>query len=355
MTNINSLLFNLEKNKYFTNITKLLFDQFPFPMNVIDTNGNIVSINKPYLEFINAKQEDIIGKNISEIESTSRMNLIVTTGISELSQPHKFMDGREVIAHRFPIYYKNEIIAGISILELDNINALHNIKVRNALINSLKTINSNNTADKEYQAKYDFNSIYAKSLVGLQCLEKAKKYARTDFEVLITGESGVGKELFAHSIHSTSSRKNGPFVRVNCAAIPETLIESELFGYEKGAFTGANNNHIGKFQLANGGTLFLDEVGELPINAQAKLLRVLQEKEIEKVGGNKIISVDIRIIAATNCNLEKKVKQGKFREDLYYRLNVLNLYIPALRERKNDIPLLIEHLTTCIYQKYGIL
>lgn len=181
------------------------------------------------------------------------------------------------------------VTTGISELELDNINVLHNIKVRNALINSLKTINSNNMINKDYEAKYDFNSIYSKSLVGLQCLEKAKKYAHTDFEVLITGESGMGKELFAHSIHSTSSRKNGPFVRVNCAAIPETLIESELFDYEKGAFTGAINNHI-----------------------------------------------------------------GKFRSDLYYRLNVLNLYIPTLREMKNDIPLLIEHLTTCIYQKYGI-
>jgi transcriptional regulator with PAS, ATPase and Fis domain len=173
----------------------------------------------------------------------------------------------------------------------------------------------------------------------------AKKAALTTSNVLLIGESGTGKELFAHAIHKESERTYGNFVKVNCAAIPAELLESELFGYEKGAFTGANKEgKIGKFELADGGTIFLDEIGDMPLDMQVKLLRVIQEKEVERIGADYSKSIDIRIIAATNRDLNKMLKEGKFRKDLYYRLNVVTIKIPALRERKDDIEMLINFM-----------
>jgi two-component system NtrC family response regulator len=168
------------------------------------------------------------------------------------------------------------------------------------------------------------------------------RIAMTDSTCIISGESGVGKEVIVNLLHSLSERKNYPLIKVNCAAIPETLLESELFGYEKGAFTGAAQRKIGKFEVANKGTIFLDEVGDIPLVLQSKLLRALQEREIERLGGLHPVKVDVRIVAATNKNLDEEVKKGIFREDLYYRLNVVNIPIPPLRERKEDIPLLID-------------
>ena len=168
------------------------------------------------------------------------------------------------------------------------------------------------------------------------------RIARTDSTCIISGESGVGKEVIVNMIHALSERKSFPLVKVNCAAIPETLLESELFGYEKGAFTGAYQRKAGKFELANKGTIFLDEIGDIPVVLQSKLLRVIQEKEIERLGGVQSVKVDVRIIAATNRNLDEEVKKGTFREDLFYRLNVVNILIPPLRERKEDVPLLID-------------
>ena len=168
------------------------------------------------------------------------------------------------------------------------------------------------------------------------------RIARTDSTCIISGESGVGKEVIVNLLHSLSERENYPLIKVNCAAIPETLLESELFGYEKGAFTGAAQRKIGKFEVANKGTIFLDEVGDIPLVLQSKLLRALQEREIERLGGLHPVKVDVRIVAATNKNLDEEVKRGVFREDLYYRLNVVNIPIPPLRERKEDIPLLID-------------
>ena len=169
-----------------------------------------------------------------------------------------------------------------------------------------------------------------------------KKVAPTDSTVLILGESGTGKELVASSIHANSERTDETFIKLNCAAIPEELLESELFGHEKGAFTGATKFKPGKFDMANGGTLFLDEIGDMPFNLQAKVLRILQEQEFYRVGGSRTIKVDVRIIASTNKNLEKMVQEGTFREDLFYRLNVFTLHLPPLRERKEDIPLLVD-------------
>jgi len=193
------------------------------------------------------------------------------------------------------------------------------------------------------EAKELFPGMIGQSAVMRGIFTQILKVARTDSTVLISGESGTGKELVAASLYEHSFRRGKPFIKLNCVAIPEGLLESELFGHEKGSFTGATAQKIGKFELANGGTIFLDEIGDMPLTTQAKLLRVLQEKEFERVGGSQTIQVDVRFIAATNKNLMNMVKQGTFREDLYYRLNVFSVQLPPLRERKEDIPILAAH------------
>jgi len=206
-----------------------------------------------------------------------------------------------------------------------------------------KIIRENTLLRNCLKDKYKFENIIGISFPMQKIFEMIEKVADTNATVLITGESGAGKELVARAIHYNSSRKDSPLVVVNCGAIPETLLESELFGYEKGAFTGATGTRYGRFELAHGGSMFLDEIGDMSFNLQVKLLRVLQEKTFERVGGSKSINVDVRIIAATNRVLDDLVKDGKFREDLYYRLNVVPIHLPPLRERRQDIPLLLNY------------
>ena len=203
-------------------------------------------------------------------------------------------------------------------------------------------------------ARHFFPGIIGESLAMRGLLSLIKKVSPTDSTVLILGESGTGKELVAASIHDNSEREDKPFIKLNCAAIPEDLLESELFGHEKGAFTGAVNFKPGKFDMANGGTIFLDEIGDMPPNLQSKILRILQEQEFYRIGGNRTIKVDVRIIASTNKNLEKMVREGTFREDLFYRLNVFTLHLPPLRERKEDIPLLVDYLLQNAPKKVAI-
>ncbi len=196
-------------------------------------------------------------------------------------------------------------------------------------------------------------AMIGKSPAMLKLKSMIAQVGPTDSTVLIQGETGTGKELVARAIHDASARRERPLVKVNCAALPRELVESELFGHEKGAFTGALQQRRGRFELADGGTLFLDEIGEMPLEAQAKLLRVLQERELERVGGTRTLKVDVRVIAATNRNLQAQIDDGRFRADLYYRLNVFPLAIPSLRERRDDIPLLIEHFASRISRKLG--
>ena len=191
---------------------------------------------------------------------------------------------------------------------------------------------------------FQFGGVFGDSPRLIEALEIAEKAAPTDMPVLIDGESGTGKELMAKVIHANGSRSDRPYITVNCGAIPNELLESELFGHKKGAFTGASSNRSGKFEAANGGTMFLDEIGELPLNGQVKLLRVLQSNEIQRVGSDQMINVDARIVAATNKNLLDMCKAGQFREDLYYRLSIIHVSLPPLRERRDEIPLLIEYL-----------
>jgi Nif-specific regulatory protein len=204
-------------------------------------------------------------------------------------------------------------------------------------------VDENVSLKHKLQAEFSISNIVGNSHEMREVVEQTARVAQSDTTVIIRGESGTGKELFAEAIHYNSVRKDQPFIRVNCAAIPENLIESEFFGYEKGAFTGADTRKKGRFELADKGTIFLDEVGDLSKMTQTKLLRVLQEQEFQRVGGTQTIKVDVRVIAATNADLEELIEKNKFREDLYYRLNVFSLHLPPLRERKTDILLLADH------------
>ncbi len=216
---------------------------------------------------------------------------------------------------------------------------LHNaINLRHAHL-----IEENRSLKAELNSRYSFSNIVGNSKALTDLFRLIKKVAPSDVTILIMGESGTGKELVARAIHKNSPRASGPFIKVNCAALPETLLESELFGHVKGAFTGAVTRRIGRFEAAHGGTLFLDEIGEMPASLQSKLLRAIQEREFERVGSTRTISVDVRIIAATNRNLEEAVRKGEFRQDLYYRLNIVPIVIPPLRERKADILPLVDH------------
>lgn len=232
--------------------------------------------------------------------------------------------------------------------------ALRNILAIEEIENLSKQLELDNTyLNEEIKSSYNFEEIIGVSKPLQEVFKKVTQVAQAESTVLITGETGTGKELIARAIHNLSPRKTRPLIKVNCAALPATLIESELFGHEKGSFTGATDKRLGKFELASGSTIFLDEVGELPLELQAKLLRAIQEKEIERLGGDRIINVDVRIITATNRNLEKEVNAGKFRQDLFYRLNVYPIELPALRERKEDIPLLAAHFIQKFSKKLG--
>jgi PAS domain S-box-containing protein len=212
----------------------------------------------------------------------------------------------------------------------------------------------NTYLQEEIKSVHNFEEIVGQSPALLEALEKVNRVAKTDASVLIIGETGTGKELFARAIHSASRRQDKPLIKLNCAALPSSLVESELFGHEKGAFSGAINRRIGRFELAQGGTIFLDEIGEVPMEVQVKLLRVLQEREFERVGGSNPIKIDVRIIAASNRDLPKAIRQGKFREDLFYRLNVFPITLPPLRDRSGDVPLLVQFMVAKFAARVGV-
>ncbi|MBI3307116.1 MAG: nif-specific transcriptional activator NifA [Candidatus Omnitrophica bacterium] len=220
-------------------------------------------------------------------------------------------------------------------------NAVHSHRMREKEKELLQS--ENILLKRELKKKFHPTNVIGESKRMADVYASIELVSQSRATVMLRGESGTGKELVAHAIHYSSDRSDGPFIKVSCAALPETLLESELFGYEKGAFTGAAATKKGRFEMSHEGTLFLDEIGDIPMSTQVKLLRVLQEKEFERVGGTETLRVDIRLITATNRDLEKAVREGKFREDLYYRLNVVPIFLPALRERKEDIPLLVKH------------
>lgn len=308
-------------------------------MVVVDETGHVVIINNFYLEALGISREEALGRHIYELTPHSRLPEIVRTGQAQFSEYWKVRD-REFMIIRAPIKKEGRIIGALGkTLFKDMGLARVFAKKLSQLENDLKFYKEE--LQKIHRATYTFEDIIGRGSKIMATLRLAQRAARTTSNVLLMGESGTGKELFAHAIHNGSTRCHGPFIKVNCAAIPEQLLESELFGYAEGAFTGARKGgKPGKFELANYGTIFLDEIGDMSFTMQAKILRVIQEQEIERVGGTQPCRIDVRIIAATNRKLYEMVQQGTFRDDLFYRLNVMVIHLPALRERPEDLELL---------------
>jgi len=304
-------------------------------------DGTILYINRAYSEMFQMNPDEAIGANICRYFPNSRLLTVMRTGIADDGTIFSYK-GREAFISRHPMVIDGEVAGGYIEVYSRDITELGALARRvHALERKLQVGGGRLDLPR---SRYTFSDIITQDPMMLALKKRAWKYAQTSFPVLILGETGTGKELLAHSIHAASPRANGPFVTVNCAAIPENLLESELFGYEEGTFTGARQGgQIGKFELADGGTIFLDEIGTLSLALQAKLLRVIESREIQKLGQQRPVLSDFRLIAATNQDLWKSAENGEFRPDLLYRLCTLLLRIPPLRERKGDIPLLVRH------------
>lgn len=320
---------------------------------ITDAQGIILKVNQAYADFLGYRIDEMLGRPVTDLVENTRMHIVAKTGQPEIAHIQK-INGHEMIASRIPIFKDEKVVAVVGKVVFRDVDDLFAMTDRfRRLKNELEFYKSE--LNKRLGARYSFANIVGRSQ-GLERVKQlGRKVAASDTTILLKGESGTGKEMFAHSIHVESRRALGPFVKINCAAIPESLFEAELFGYKEGAFTGASKRgKKGKFALADKGTIFLDEVSELPLLMQVKLLRVLQEKEIEPVGAEQPEAVDVRIIAATNKDLDVLVQQGRFRPDLFYRLNVVKLEIPPLRERRNDIPVLTDKILKELEKETGI-
>lgn len=324
-------------------IYHLVFDSIYNGAMVTDEKGVITHFNKPYGKFLGIKPEDQIGKHCLEAVENSRMHIVAKTGVAEINHSHQ-VNGQSMVVQRIPMEKEGKVIGVFGQVMFKNVKDVSRLAKQLSLLESKVELYEQELADLR-SARYSFEQIVGKSPAIQSLKTEASKVAANRLPVLITGESGTGKELFAQAIHQLGAGKAQPFIRINCAAIPRDLLESELFGYEKGAFTGARTEgKPGKIEMADKGTLFLDEIGELPLEMQPKLLRVLEEKAFERVGGTTRINSDFRLIAATNQNLEELIAEQHFRKDLYYRINVFPIHIPPLRERKEDIEPIAKHL-----------
>lgn len=315
---------------------ELIFESIHYGSVVTDENGYITHFNKPYGQFLGLDPQEQIGKHCTEVVENSRLHIVAQSGEPEFSESHR-IKGQKMVVHRIPIKKDGKVIAVFGQVLFKDVRDVGTLAKKLSLLESkLKLYEAELLALRS--TRYTIDSIIGESRMIASLKAQALRAASSQLPVLISGESGTGKELFAQAIHHASERKIYPFVRINCAAIPKDLFESELFGYEKGAYTGAKEEgKPGKFELAHRGTIFLDEIGELPPAMQPKLLRVLEEKEFERVGGTKVISSNFRLIAATNQNLESMVRNGRFRKDLFYRLNVFPIIISPLRDHREDI------------------
>jgi transcriptional regulator with PAS, ATPase and Fis domain len=315
---------------------ELIFDCIYNGIMVTDADGYVTHFNKPYGQFLGLDPEKQIGKHCTEVIENTRMHRVAQTGKAEINQSH-LIKGQNMVVQRIPIWKDDKVIGVFGQVMFKDVKDVGKLAGELSLLESKVKLYEEELINLR-STRYTFDSIAGQSDILANLKREALRASANHFPVLITGESGTGKELFAQAIHHASPRRVNPFVRINCAAIPRDLLESELFGYEKGAFTGARRGgKPGKFELARQGTVFLDEIGDLPLEMQPKILRVIEDKEFERVGGTKIIQSDFRIIAATNRNLDDMISAGAFRKDLFYRLNVIPLNIPPLRERKSDI------------------
>ena len=315
----------------------------------IDADSRIFFVNKAYNKILDVQTAKIIGRYMNVIEPNAALLTVLKSGrSSRITDQHIETVNRYVDCQMFPLYNDGAVCGAFSVFT-DN-TSIHHMSRQVEQITGIARDYSEQLSS--IQTLKDLNVI-GEDAAYRNCLEQAIAVARTDATVLVRGENGTGKEVITNLIKENSGRASKPFVTVNCSAIPESLMESELFGYEAGSFTGGSKSgRMGKFQLANEGTIFLDEIGDMPLHMQAKLLRVLQNGEIEKIGRQKTIPIDVRVIAATNQPLEEMIEKKLFREDLYYRLNVVSISIPPLRQRGNDIVLLAEHFLDEFNKKY---
>ncbi len=307
----------------------------------VDNDGRIIIYNQAAANFLGIPIAEAVGGNIAEVNPKAGLPRV----LAEQSLQHdelRSIESRTAIINRAPVYHNGELIGAVS--------SMRDVTELQQYEESMRR----KLSQQGLQAKWTLDHFVAKSAPMQRLLRLAHRYATVDSTLLLQGESGTGKEMLAQGIHAASRRAKGPFVALNCAAVPETLLESELFGYEEGAFTGARRGgKTGLFELAHHGTLFLDEIGELPVSLQARLLRALQERSVMRIGGSKVIPVNVRIIAATNRDLVGQIHREHFRQDLYFRLAVLVLSVPPLREHVEDIPYLIEAFTRESHETLG--
>lgn len=313
---------------------------------IIDQGGIIIYMNKVYADLLGMKLTDIIGKPVTEVIPGTRMPHVLKTGKAEIGDVMTLYDhvkGKDIdlICNRRPLKENGRIVGAMAVTTFEDVS---DIDVLHAELEKMRKENESFRQTIRQIQGDPLTRIIGSSAAMQEIKQTIADFAKSNFTFLLTGETGVGKEVFARAIHELSSRADKPYIRINCAAIPAELLESELFGYEEGAFTGAKKTgKAGRFEMADGGTLLLDEIGEMPVALQSKLLRVLQEKEIERLGGKGPKKIDVRVICSTNINIRQMVKDGKFREDLYYRINTVEIQIPPLRERLDDLPALCNH------------
>ncbi|MEW6275808.1 MAG: sigma 54-interacting transcriptional regulator [Bacillota bacterium] len=339
----------LEQNRLLDSILNSAYED----VGAVDREGRVIYANEKGAIRLGVDRRAVIGRFMREIRSDCLMEKVARSGVPQMGKLWHVKD-KYVPVMVLPLIENGEVKGAVCKSVFRDLHEAEDFikKIRPYCRQTIKSKQA--SGNGQTGSRYTFADIVGESPAMVTAKELARRSAATEATVLLLGESGTGKELFAHAIHSASTRKDGPFLKVNCASIPESLLESELFGYEEGAFTGARKGgKPGKFELANGGTIFLDEVGDMSLNMQAKLLRVLQEGEIEKIGSTRTRRVDVRVIAATNHDLKTKVQRGEFREDLYYRLEVILIRIPPLRERLQDIQLLVPHLVSQLCKKYG--
>jgi transcriptional regulator with PAS, ATPase and Fis domain len=320
---------------------------------VVSKEGLVVELSQAYAEFLGITRKAAIGRHVTDVIDNTRLHIVAVTGVPEIEKIQK-IKGHDAVVTRLPITEHDRVIGSFARVLFKD---LHDLDILYGKLNRVE--NELRQYKKKFgiinAARYGINDIIGKSQLMLDLKNSIRRIAKTSSNVIILGESGTGKELFAHAIHNESIRATHPFVSVNCGSIPSELMESELFGYEGGSFTGAKKDGmIGLFQAADKGTIFLDEISELPMPMQVKLLRVLQEREIKKIGASQTIPINVRVIAASNKDPYQLISEGKFRADLYYRLNVIGLHIPPLRMRKEDIPPLVESIIKKLSAKENI-
>ncbi|WP_050180326.1 sigma-54-dependent Fis family transcriptional regulator [Domibacillus robiginosus] len=348
-------IYRLQQMENTADVLQVILESAYEGIAVVDENGLLLEFNEAYSRFTGVKREDAVGRHVTEVIDNTNLHMTVKTGIPDRGVLQT-IQGQPMVVHRIPIWNGEKVTGAIGMLIFEGVTEVYGLleRIQKSQVDA-QVLPKSLAQTTEEDSRITFDQVISVSESMAVVKRMARKAARTTATVLITGESGTGKEIFAKSIHHLSPHFNGPFISVNCGAIPEQLFESELFGYEEGSFTGAKKGgKPGKFELAENGTLFLDEIGELSLVLQTKLLRVLQEKEAERVGGITKYKVNVRIIAATNQHIEQMVEEGAFREDLYYRLNIIRLHLPALRERTEDIPALLSYYVKKVCDNYGI-